>query len=178
MKFYRQSILLFGLVIPLLVAVVLIAGSYVFKSNVETSFKKNVTGYNSSEKDREECLLIESKILPERPAIERCEKLLNQKAASSVLPQLREIMTAVGKSELQETNSTVTSGKAGFGAVAEQNSSQIQVKFRGTFQAMQRVLLKLETKFPQLQLNDLKIDPNTSQSSLLNFQVNYTAWEN
>ena len=43
---------------------------------------------------------------------------------------------------------------------------------------MQRAFLELETRMPRLQLQDLKIDPSASQSSLLNFQVTYTAWEN
>jgi hypothetical protein len=42
---------------------------------------------------------------------------------------------------------------------------------------MQRAFLKLETRMPQLQLQDIKIDPSTSQSSLMNFQVTYIAWE-
>ena len=50
--------------------------------------------------------------------------------------------------------------------------------FRGTFRTMQRAFLELETRMPQLQLQELRIDPSSSQSSLLNFQVIYTAWEN
>jgi hypothetical protein len=37
--------------------------------------------------------------------------------------------------------------------------------------------MELETRMPQLQLQEIKIDPSP-QSSLLNFQVTYTAWEN
>jgi hypothetical protein len=42
---------------------------------------------------------------------------------------------------------------------------------------MQKAFLELETWMPQLQLEDLKIDPSSSLTSLLNFQVSYTAWE-
>jgi hypothetical protein len=31
---------------------------------------------------------------------------------------------------------------------------------------------------PQLQLQELRIDPSNTQSTLLNYQVTYTAWEN
>ena len=38
--------------------------------------------------------------------------------------------------------------------------------------------LELETRMPQLQLQDLKIDPISTHSAFVNFQVTYTAWEN
>ena len=53
--------------------------------------------------------------------------------------------------------------------------------FRGTFRTMQRAFLELESRMPQLQLQELRIDPSPNQQNqapLLNFQVNYTAWEN
>ena len=62
--------------------------------------------------------------------------------------------------------------------LSAQKSSQIRIAFRGTFRTMQRAFLELETRMPQLQLQDLKIDPSSSGSALLNFQVTYTAWEN
>jgi Type II secretion system (T2SS), protein M subtype b len=178
MKFYRQSILVFGFFIPILIGVLLLMGAYYFKENIFASYNKNVIAYGRYEKERKDCLTIEGKLLPERPAMERWGKLLSEKTATTVVSQLREIMVDVSKSDLQETSSIPSSTKAGFGTVSEHRSSQLQITFRGTYCAMQKVLLKLETRFPQLQLNDLKIDPNTNQSSLLNFQVSYTAWEN
>lgn len=178
MKFYRQSILLYGLLLPLIVGVLLLVIGYYFKANTESVCAKNIVAYNNSEKDRKDCLTIEGKVLPERPAMERWEKLLSEKIAPTMGPQLREIMAGFSKSELQETSSTPSLIKAGFGVVSEQNSSQMQINFRGTFSAMQDVLIKLETKFPQLHVNELKIDPVANQSSLLDFKISYTAWEN
>jgi len=46
---------------------------------------------------------------------------------------------------------------------------------------MQRAFLELETRMPQLQLQEMRIEPNSNQqnpSPLLNVQVTYTAWEN
>ena len=62
--------------------------------------------------------------------------------------------------------------------LAQETASQLRIAFRGTFRTMQRAFLELETRMPQLQLQELKIDPSSTQSSLLNIQVNYTAWEN
>ena len=46
----------------------------------------------------------------------------------------------------------------------------------GELHPMQRAFLELESRLPQLQLNELRID-RTPQASNLNFQVTYTAWE-
>ena len=80
--------------------------------------------------------------------------------------------------EIQKTASERLPVKGGFGTISAQPSSQVRMAFRGTFRTMQRAFLELETRMPQLQLQELRIDPSTSQSSLLNFQVTYTAWEN
>jgi hypothetical protein len=80
--------------------------------------------------------------------------------------------------EIQQTAFEPTSTKSGFGAVSAQSSSQLRIAFRGTYRTMQRAFLELETRMPQLQLQELRIDPSSNQSSLLNFQVSYTAWEN
>jgi hypothetical protein len=53
----------------------------------------------------------------------------------------------------------------------------VKLAFRGTFRSVLKAFLELESRMPQLQLQDLKIDPSTSASSSLNFQVTYTAWE-
>jgi hypothetical protein len=50
--------------------------------------------------------------------------------------------------------------------------------FRGTYRTLQRAFLALETRMPQLQLQELRLEPNATQSSLINLQVTYTAWEN
>ena len=94
---------------------------------------------------------------------------------------MRAIAEALPAKEFQKTAFERTNTKGGFGTVSAQPSSQLRIVFRGTFRTMQRAFLELESRLPQLQLQELRIDPNPNQqnpSPLLNFQVNYTAWEN
>jgi hypothetical protein len=178
MHFYRQSILVFGLILPLTVAVALVVASYLFKTSIEDSYRHNIAGYKSSDGVRLASLAIEGKIIRQRPDMERWNALLNQETASTVTDQLRAVINELSPKELQQTAYMPSAVKAGLGSLSAQKSSQVQIAFRGTFHTMQRAFLELETRLPQLQLQDLKIDPNTNQSSLLNFQVTYTAWEN
>ena len=97
--------------------------------------------------------------------------------ASTVATNLREISSSLPSKEFQQTAFERPSGSGGFGSASAQKSSQLRIAFRGTFRTMQRAFLELETRMPQLQLQDLKMDPSSTQSSLMNFQVTYTAWE-
>jgi hypothetical protein len=80
--------------------------------------------------------------------------------------------------EFQLTASERINNKSGFGNVSAQKSSSVKFNLRGTYRTVQKALLELEARMPNLQLQDLRIEPNSgSGSSLLNFQVTYVAWE-
>ena len=79
--------------------------------------------------------------------------------------------------EYQRTSVEYPTGSTGFASASAQNSSQVKLAFRGTFRSVQQAFIELETRMPQLQLQELKIDPSSSSASTLNFQVTYTAWE-
>lgn len=177
MNLYRQSILLFGLILPLSLAGALLAAGIILKTKVESSYQQNVTGFKESETNRLMSLAVEGKLLPQRPAMERWTKSLSGETASIVTAQLNEILSGIDPKELQLTSNTTTATKAGFGTVSAQKSSQLEMEFRGTYLAMQRALLEFETRLPQLHCQDLKIDQSTTHSGLLTFKINFTAWE-
>jgi hypothetical protein len=178
MNLYRQTIVLFGIVIPVAAIAVLVGICYLLKGRMVESFNSKQAGYKTYETARLGALEIEAKVTRQRPDIERWNAQLSQETASAVTTNLREISEHLPTKEIQQTAFERPSANGGFGAISAQNSSQIRIAFRGTFRTMQRAFLELETRMPQLQLQDLKIDPSSSQSSLLNFQVTYTAWEN
>jgi hypothetical protein len=178
MHLYRQSILIFGLILPLAVALALVVGCYLLKSNLEKSYRNNIAGYKASDVVRLASLAVEGKVIRQRPEMERWNALLAQETASTVTSQLRTILSELAPKEIQQTSYNPSPTAVGFATVAAQKSSQLQMSFRGTFHTMQRAFLELETRLPQLQIQDLKISPNSTQSSLLDFQVTYTAWEN
>lgn len=177
MNLYRQSIVIFGLVLPLGVVGAALFASLLLKSNIESRYQKNIIGFKESETSRLAGLAVEGKLITQRPAMERWTKLLSGETANIVSVQLREILASVDQTELQQTNFEPSSLKSGFGAVTAQKSSQLDIDFRGTYRAMQRCLLELETRLPQLQLQGIKVDPIQGQRSLLNFKITYTAWE-
>ena len=175
---YRQPIALFGIVLPIVIAAIVVGISFLLKSNMTDSFENKQTKYKAYEMARLAGLEIETQVIRQRPHIEHWNSLLAQETASAVTINLKEISEGLPPKEIQKTASERMPSKGGFGIISAQASSQIRIAFRGTFRTMQRAFLELETRMPQLQLQELRIDPSNSQSSLLNFQVTYTAWEN
>lgn len=178
MHLYRQTILLFGIVVPIVLAAIGVGFCFLLKSKMVASYENKLKSYKAYEVSRISGLEIEAQVKKDRQNLERWNTLLSQETASAVTTNLREISEHLPTKEIQQTAFERPSGGGGFGSAAGQTSSQIRIAFRGTFRTMQRAFLELETRMPQLQLQDLKIDPSATQSALLNFQVTYTAWEN
>jgi hypothetical protein len=177
MHFYRQSIILFGIILPTVLAVAIFSVCMVAQKRIAGTFLEKAEEFKSYEQNRKGALVIEAEVNRERPHLERWKTQLSEETASAVTTNLRTISELLPGREFQQTAFERPSGSGGFGAASAQKSSQIRIAFRGTYRSAQRAFLELETRMPQLQLQELRIDPNSTQPSMINFQVNYTAWE-
>lgn len=174
---YKQSIIIFGIVIPLLLAAAIGGGCFFLKKTMTEQFKVKEEQYMAYTRSRNAAMQIEGKIAKQRPHLERWKTDLSSETTSTLRTHLKAIADKLPSKEFQETSFTPASGRGGFGAASAQKSSQISLGLRGTFRSVQKALAELEARMPQLQLQELKIEPST-QGSLLNFQISYTAWEN
>lgn len=177
MNLYRNSIVIFGIVVPMLLIAALVGVSFIAKGKVKASFDNKLTIYETYQKGQKTTQGIEKEVNLQREHLTRWDSLVTQDTASAVTSQLREISEKLPSKEIQQTSFERSGNNGGLSGPAAQKSSQIKIAFRGTYRTMQKAFLELETRMPQLQLEDLKIDPSSGLSSLLNFQVTYTAWE-
>jgi hypothetical protein len=183
MNLYRQSIALFGIVLPILVTALLVGAAFFVKSKIETSYHAKVISFNSHKVTRQAVVSLEKQYAKERTNLTQWTDQLKQEVSIAVPATLQAITATLPKDEIQQNvlvDRQATEG--GFGAASAQKSSQINFTIRGTFRTVQRALLELETRMPQLQLQELKITPPASGEAgpvrNLNFQATYTAWEN
>jgi len=174
--FYRQSIIVFGFVLPAVACVVVVGGGILLKSKAETSFQEKQALYKSSEQSKAGSQAIEKEINQKRGFVEHWSAQMGRETANSIASTLKEISDKLPAKEFQQTAVEYPSGTAGIAGASAQPSSQVRLAFRATYRSMQRAFIELETQMPQLQLNDLKIDPSTSSNSM-NFSVTYTAWQ-
>lgn len=177
MHLYRNSIIVFGIVIPTVLIAALVGASFVVKGKLAASFENKMANFKTFQQGQKAGQAIEREVTLQRQHLSRWDSLVTQDTASAVTSQLREISDHLPSKEIQQTAFERSGAKGGLAGSAVQNSSQIRIAFRGTYRTMQKAFLELETRMPQLQLEELKIDPSSNLTSLLNFQVTYTAWE-
>ena len=177
MKFYQQSVIIFGLAIPAVIAIAVIAVCVLGTQKITATLDEKTDMFASSEQSRRAMAEVESEVVVERENLERWQKRLTEETASTVTSHMRTIAEQLPGREFQQTSFERPTGASGFGNASAQKSSQIRLGFRGTYRSVQRAFLELETRMPQLQLQDLRLAPNPNQASMLNVQVAYTAWE-
>lgn len=173
--FYRQSIVVFGFVLPAAICAVVVGGGIALKAKAAASFQEKQALYKSSEANRAGSQSIEATINKKREHVERWKTQMEKETSNAITSQLKEIGDKLPPKEFQQTaferpNSGGATGSA-------QSSSQVRLAFRATYRSMQKAFIELETRMPQLQLQELKIEPSPSSTSTMNFQVTYTAWE-
>lgn len=175
---YRQSIIIFGIVIPLVIAAIIFGVSSMLRGKVTSSLETKTHHYKGYESSKMSNLEAEAQIGRQREIFEKWSELLKQETFSLVTTNLREIGEKLPSKEFQQTAFERMNNSSGFGSVTAQKSSGVKFNLRGTYRTVQKALLELETRMPNLQLQELRIDPNsTAETSLLNFQLIYTAWE-
>lgn len=175
---YKQTIILFGIVVPILIVAIVLGVCVYFRGKIDTSFDSKMQKYSGYETSRLGALAIETELMRQRQDYERWNQLVKEETFSLVTTNLRSIAETLPPKEFQQTAFERLGKSGGFGSVSAQKSSGLKFNFRGTFRTVQKALLELETLMPNLQLQELQLNPNSSdESSLLNFQVTYTAWE-
>lgn len=176
MNQYQNSIAAFGFALPIIVGGAVIAGALVMKSRVTASFENKLTHYKTYEQNKKGAQSLELEITNKRDHIDRWEALLSEETASAVTSNLREIEELLPSKEFQKTAQEHPAGNTGIGSASAQTSAQVKLAFRATYRSMQKGFLELESRMPQLQLQEMRIDPSPNSGNL-NFQVTYTAWE-
>ena len=176
MNLYRQSIIVFGTIIPILFAVALVGVGYVMKSKADKSYAIKKVNYASHDKDRRAATFIEQQVIEKRTHLERWNEQLSAET-SAIGTNLREISEKLPNKEIQQTAFDPSNTSSGMGKASAQNASAVRIGFRGTFRTLQKAFLELETRMPNLVLDEISMEPASTSSYLLTLQVTYSAWQ-
>ncbi len=175
---YKQPIILFGIVIPVILASAIIGGGMVVRGQVVDSYEKKARGFKNFQKNKMMVFETESQIAKQREVFQKWNAILEQESFALLGTTLRTMEEKLPPKEFETTGTERLNNKSGFGMATAEKSSGMKFNLRGTYRTVQKALLELETRMPNLQLQDMRIEPIiTDELSLLNFQLNYTAWE-
>lgn len=175
---YKQPIIIFGIVIPLVIAGAIFGIGSVVRGKFITSYEQKAGQFKDYKRNKIFAKETEMQVLQQREAYEQWSKILEQDPFSLVTTNLRAIAEKLPTKELQQPFPERLDNKLGFGMASAQDSTAVRFNLKGTYRTIQKALIELETRMPNLQLQELRMEPsNTSDSSILNVQVSYTAWE-
>jgi len=176
---YKKPIIIFGIVVPIILAAIFVGVCVFVKGKFSESYQTKVKYYEGNERSLTAAAQIESKLGEQRENSKRWQELLDQDTFSLVTTNLRLIGEDLPPKEFQQTAFERLGNSGSLGSVTAQKSTGMRFNLRGTYRSVQKALLELETRMPNLQLQDLKISPaGNSEVSPLNFEVVYTVWEN
>lgn len=180
---HRQSILVFGIIAPLVLILGISIATFVGHSKLKRNFQQKVEVLASYESAKSQVTELEAFLNIEG----RREKAAywNSKLEKDVVQSLSENLEKIlSKYDTEVLRQTEMGQATGFGAIGPKSShpyTRMQLSFEGGFKPMQLLLAELETEMPQLVLESISITPRPATSEAekgaLQFSVVYLCWE-
>lgn len=175
---YKKPIIIFGIVIPLVIAASVVGICWVLKGKVSTIYEARVQQYKTVQMSKLSANQIESQVIRQRDLFKQWSEVIEQDSFTLLNANMKILAGKLPAKEFKQPITERMINKIGFGTVSAQNSKALKFNIKGNYRTAQKALLELETRMPNLQLQDLRMDPNTTtDESILNIQVSYTAWE-
>ncbi len=175
---YKQPIIVFGIVIPLVIAGAIFGVGSVVKGKFTTTYDTKVVQFKDFKRNKIFAKETETQVTKQREVFDQWTTILEQDAFSLVASNLRSITEKMPPKEIQQPFPERLDNKLGFGLASAQDSTSVRFNLKGSYRTIQKALIQLETRMPNLQLQDMRMEPtNTPEGSVLNVQVSYTAWE-
>lgn len=176
MHLYRQSIALFGIVLPLL-AFAALAGILLFaKGKVGATHESRAKMHRNHLAATQNAESLHREIDGRRDDIERWNHRLGEEVATVLTPELRALEDQLPAKEFQRGFEERELDGGLFSSVAAQSSDQLKLSFRGTFRTVQQAFLQLESRLPRLQLESLEVQP-ASAPNTLEFSAAFSSWK-
>jgi len=176
MNNYKKSITLFGFVIPILLVVVFSIICIVVSGNIKSKAVVRETAFAQHNTLQTQVTKLQAGMREKRIANKQWEKVLSSDIRPALQLNLKSILDKYTSRQVAQTGffRPATLGRLAMGA--QQQSSSVTLKFRGTYLPMEKALIELESRLPQMQVNSFNITRERTSDELL-FDLSYTIWE-
>lgn len=181
MSKYTQPILLFGIILPGIVALVLLG--VVLSGRGKMSMKKETKDelFENFKQASEALASVESELKVEgrMDQMEYWDAQLKKEFVQSLTQNLNEIGEQFTEDQLIRTELSRPTSRSPLAASTENPHSRFKISFEGGFGPMQVALAELEMRMPQIVLENLDIRPvqgTQSGGAKLRFDATYLAW--
>lgn len=174
-SYYKHSVAVFGLTLPLL-AVAVVAGACLYGvSSIDQKFKKKHIVYNKAQIEEQKTTELQGRVAQNGNHLKDWQKVLSSETRGSFVEHWKVAEKKFTGKEFTRAPHNWVNYSEGLGKGIDQPASQVEMNFSATYRAMQLALMEIESKLPQLQLDSLTMTPDNSGEKL-NFKTKFTVW--
>ncbi|BDS08497.1 hypothetical protein NT6N_35370 [Oceaniferula spumae] len=174
-SYYKQSVAIFGLAIPLTVMGVLAGGALYSVSVINKKFKVKKVEYTKALVVDQQTAKLQAQVAQNGSHLARWNNVLSTETRGTFIDHWKVAEKKFSGRELTRGPHNWINYSEGIGKGIMQPASQVEMSFSGTYRAMQLTLMEVESKLPQLQLDSLVMSPD-AQNEKLNFKTTFTVW--
>lgn len=175
MSIYRKAILVHGLCVLGLAVLILIGGAWYGLHRVRTQRKEIQASAEEARRLTAELDAARSKLRGRREQMAEWNQCLRGEVAQQISRVLQEITEPYREDELRQVALGRPANRSTIAGSTENSYSRFEMVFEGGYEPMQEVLAKLETRMPNLVLEELLVEP-TRNAAVLNFRIVFTCW--
>ena len=140
-SFYKQPVIILGVVAPLLVLFVLLGVVSHYRSGFEGTYKTRMAWHVQYKKIQKEREVLQEKVKEQDPHMTRWMALFDNATGTSVNSLLSEVQKRYKGDEFQQTSFRRSMASGGIGGASAQPAMQLQLTFRGTYRGLQNAFL-------------------------------------
>lgn len=180
---HRQSIVVFGVILPLFVILVIAMVTFLGHTNLKRDFEVKIGALERYETAKAQVQELETMLTTEdrREKIIYWNSKLEQDVVQSLTQNLDKILAKYDSDTLRQTEMGQASGASTIGTKSNQPHSRMQLSFEGSFKPMQLLLAELENEMPHLVLESISIRSlpaaTPEDKGVLQFGIVYLCWE-
>ena len=180
---HRQSIVVFGIIVPLFVIVVIMMVTIMGHSSLNNSFAVKIDALERYETAKTQVSELEILLTTDdrREKIAYWNSKLEQDLVQSLTLNLDKILAKHDTEILHQTEMGQAPGAGAIGSKTNLPHSRMQLSFEGSFKPMQLLLAELENEMPHLVLESISIRSQPAKSETekgnLQFGIVYLCWE-
>ena len=173
--YYRQPIAVFGLILPIVLAVIIAGSVLYYTGSVKKKYAVKQMEYDRSQQAKQKITMLRSKVNQNRESLDAWDDFLKTETRGKFIDHLKVATEDFSGKELTRTSRSWINYSEGLGRGVSQPSSQVVMSFVGTYRAMQQALMNLETELPTMQLDSLEMSPDDNGKGV-KFRTTHTIW--
>ncbi len=174
-SYYKNAIIVFGIVVPLLCIVILGGISLFIASAVKKEHVLKSQVFKTAKQEELKMDKMQGDVAKNDQYLKNWRENINNETRGSFLAHWKEAENKFSGKDFSRSPANWINYSEGLGKGISQPASQVEMKFTGTYRAMQLALMEIETKLPQLQLDNFAMTPDYDAGKL-NFSTTFTVW--